>query len=78
MKEHTYTVDVSWQGNTGDGTTSYTAYQRDFVIEAPGKAAILAPPIPPFAATPNAGTRKICCSPRFLRVTNFGICTSAR
>ncbi|QCI10753.1 OsmC family peroxiredoxin [Pseudomonas putida] len=48
MKEHTYTVDVSWQGNTGEGTASYTAYQRDFIIEASGKASILGSADPAF------------------------------
>ncbi|MFF7108454.1 OsmC family protein [Pseudomonas sichuanensis] len=40
MKEHTYALTVNWTGNAGQGTTSYTAYQRDFSIEAQGKPAL--------------------------------------
>lgn len=40
MKEHTYALTVNWTGNTGQGTTSYTAYQRDFSVEAQGKPAL--------------------------------------
>jgi organic hydroperoxide reductase OsmC/OhrA len=36
-KTHTYTCAVTWTGNTGKGTTSYTAYSRDHVISGPGK-----------------------------------------
>lgn len=40
MKEHNYAVTINWIGNTGEGTAGYTAYQRDFTVESPGKAPI--------------------------------------
>jgi organic hydroperoxide reductase OsmC/OhrA len=36
-KTHTYTLSMTWTGNTGQGTASYTAYSRDHVYAAPGK-----------------------------------------
>lgn len=35
--EHRYRVTVDWTGNTGAGTSSYTAYSRDHLIRAEGK-----------------------------------------
>jgi organic hydroperoxide reductase OsmC/OhrA len=40
-RQHNYSVSVVWTGNTGSGTSSYQAYQRDHEIAAAGK-----PPIP--------------------------------
>ncbi|MFI7857930.1 OsmC family protein [Pseudomonas promysalinigenes] len=37
MKEHTYQVTVDWVGNTGEGTSSYTSYQRNFIAQALSK-----------------------------------------
>lgn len=39
-KLHTYSVDVIWTGNRGEGTRDYRAYSRDHRIEARGKTAI--------------------------------------
>lgn len=39
-KSHTYTLNITWTGNRGAGTSSYKAYSRDHVISAPGKADI--------------------------------------
>jgi organic hydroperoxide reductase OsmC/OhrA len=36
-RTHTYTLAITWTGNTGQGTTSYRAYSRDHVYSAPGK-----------------------------------------
>jgi organic hydroperoxide reductase OsmC/OhrA len=36
-KTHTYTCALTWTGNTGVGTASYTAYARDHVLSAAGK-----------------------------------------
>jgi len=41
-KEHSYTVNVRWTGNLGQGTANYRGYKRDHEISAPGK-----PPLPP-------------------------------
>lgn len=48
MKEHHYAVTINWTGNTGEGTASYTAYQRDFTVQSPGKAPVLGSADPAF------------------------------
>ena len=40
-REHNYSVNIIWTGNTGTGTSGYQAYKRDHEIKAPGR-----PPIP--------------------------------
>ncbi len=52
MKQHTYTLQVRWTGNNGQGTTSYSSYRRDHVIQASGKAAIDASSDPAFRGNP--------------------------
>lgn len=39
-KAHSFNVGVTWTGNTGEGTSGYTAYQRSHEISAEGKPAI--------------------------------------
>ena len=39
-RQHTYTVTVTWTGNTGHGTTGYRNYERSHEIAAPGKSTI--------------------------------------
>ena len=36
-KKHTYRTVGTWTGNLGAGTSSYTAYSRDFTVAAEGK-----------------------------------------
>lgn len=36
-KTHTFACTMTWTGNTGQGTASYTAYSRDHVYGGPGK-----------------------------------------
>jgi organic hydroperoxide reductase OsmC/OhrA len=38
--EHKYLVQVTWTGNTGQGTASYGSYSREHEIAAPGRAPI--------------------------------------
>ena len=40
-REHHYSVNVVWTGNTGNGTSGYQTYKRDHETKVPGK-----PPIP--------------------------------
>jgi organic hydroperoxide reductase OsmC/OhrA len=40
-RDHDYTVVVEWTGNTGSGTSSYTAYERAHQITAAGKPEIV-------------------------------------
>ncbi|TYL54523.1 OsmC family protein [Agromyces mariniharenae] len=35
--EHHYAVEVEWQGDRGEGTSSYRAYGRQHVVRAEGK-----------------------------------------
>jgi organic hydroperoxide reductase OsmC/OhrA len=35
-REHRYTVDVEWTGNTGSGTATYRGYERRHEISEPG------------------------------------------
>jgi organic hydroperoxide reductase OsmC/OhrA len=40
-REHNYSVNVLWTGNTGQGTSDYRSYTRNHEISVPGK-----PPVP--------------------------------
>ena len=39
-KRHDYQVIVSWTGNLGEGTASYTAYSRDHHVTGEAKPTI--------------------------------------
>lgn len=39
--EHTYTVNVTWTGNRGTGTSEYRAYERDHEVAVEGCPVIL-------------------------------------
>ncbi|MCB9309222.1 MAG: OsmC family protein [Lewinellaceae bacterium] len=41
MKAHKYYLDLNWVGNTGTGTSTYNAYQRDFILSFQNKPDIL-------------------------------------
>jgi organic hydroperoxide reductase OsmC/OhrA len=40
-KEHTYTSNIVWTGNRGEGTGSYKSYDRTWEIRTPGKPPVL-------------------------------------
>lgn len=46
--EHTYRLDVAWQGNRGTGTSGYRDYGRDVVLRAEGKPDLAASADPTF------------------------------
>ncbi|MGC6408895.1 OsmC family protein [Bisgaard Taxon 45] len=48
MKKHIYNVEVEWTGNLGTGTSSYTAYNRNFSAMISGKPAVLGSSDPAF------------------------------
>lgn len=48
MKEHEYTLALTWEGNTGRGTADYAAYSRQFRATSPGKAAVVGSADPSF------------------------------
>ena len=52
MREHTYNVSVTWTGNKGTGTSSYTAYERAHEISVAGKPPIPASSDPAFRGDP--------------------------
>lgn len=68
MKTHDYNVRVTWTGNNGEGTRTYTAYRRDHLIEAEGKQPVLASSDPHFRGD---GTRY---NPEELLVASLSSC----
>ncbi len=48
MKSHHYSLQLTWTGNTGTGTSGYRNYERSHSIEAPGKVKIEASSDPAF------------------------------
>jgi organic hydroperoxide reductase OsmC/OhrA len=47
-RQHTYTVTVTWTGNTGKGTAGYRDYQRSHEIASHGKPTIYGSSDPAF------------------------------
>lgn len=47
-RTHSYSPTVTWTGNTGRGTASYTAYSRDHVISVAGRPDIAGSSDPAF------------------------------
>jgi organic hydroperoxide reductase OsmC/OhrA len=47
-RRHSYTVTVTWTGNTGAGTTGYRDYQRSYEISAQPKSSIAGSSDPAF------------------------------
>ena len=39
-RKHHYELSITWTGNLGNGTESYSGYHRDHIITVPGKATI--------------------------------------
>jgi organic hydroperoxide reductase OsmC/OhrA len=52
MATHYYKLHLRWTGNTGNGTSSYTAYQRDYDIKAAGKPVLPGSADPAFRGDP--------------------------
>lgn len=53
MKKHHYKVNITWIGNQGKGTASYTAYDRDHTIAVSGKPVIPGSSDPAFRGNIN-------------------------
>ena len=68
-KQHTYRATVEWAGNLGSGTSSYTAYSRDYTVQIAGK--------PDLLGSSDPTTPKTCCWPLFPPATSSGICICA-
>jgi organic hydroperoxide reductase OsmC/OhrA len=52
LREHSYSVNVEWTGNTGKGTSDYRSYTRDYEITVPGKPPIYGSSDPKFRGNP--------------------------
>jgi organic hydroperoxide reductase OsmC/OhrA len=52
-KQHRYSVQVTWTGNLGQGTSGYGAYSRNHEIAAPGKPALPGSSDPTFRGDPE-------------------------
>ncbi len=52
-KQHRYSVQVEWVGNSGAGTTTYTGYDRDHTISAGVKLPIPGSSDPAFRGDPT-------------------------
>jgi organic hydroperoxide reductase OsmC/OhrA len=51
-KEHTYNANLTWTGNTGQGTHSYRSYERSYQISINNKIAIEGSSDPAFMGNP--------------------------
>ena len=52
-RDHTYTMTVTWTGNTGPGTSAYRAYERSHEVCAHNKPVIPASADPAFRGDPS-------------------------
>ena len=53
MKQHNYSVHISWKGNRGSGTSGYTEYDRGHVLLIDGKKEIYCSSDPAFRGDPG-------------------------
>jgi organic hydroperoxide reductase OsmC/OhrA len=67
-KSHSFEVNVAWTGNTGEGTSSYTAYQRAHEISVEGK------PVIPGSSDPAFRGDKSRYNPEELLVASLSTC----
>ena len=52
-KEHHYTTQLMWTGNTGTGTAHYRSYDRDHILSVTGKPEIPGSSDPSFRGNPQ-------------------------
>jgi organic hydroperoxide reductase OsmC/OhrA len=52
-KEHSYLISLTWTGNQGKGTTGYTTYSRDHILQASGKPELAGSSDPNFRGSPG-------------------------
>ena len=53
MDLHEYSIDLRWEGNTGQGTAAYAAYERDFRVHVAGKPDLVGSSDPVFRGDPS-------------------------
>ncbi len=68
MKQHTYTCELQWTGNDGQGTKSYSSYRRDHVLQCAGKPEI------PASSDPSFRGDKSRYNPEELLVASLSSC----
>lgn len=68
MKEHHYKVNITWTGNRGNGTASYTAYDRDHIITTANK------PVLPGSSDPSFRGDATRYNPEELLVASLSSC----
>lgn len=52
-KQHSYNLDLVWEGNLGQGTKGYKSYARDYQIKMDGKPSIAGSSDPAFLGDPT-------------------------
>ncbi len=52
-KQHTYSISVTWTGNSGSGTSRYNSYARDYTVASAGKPDIAGSSDPAFRGDPK-------------------------
>ena len=67
-KQHLYPVRMTWTGNTGQGTRTYTGYQRTHEYQVPGK------PVIPGSSDPNFRGDATRYNPEELLVMSLSSC----
>ena len=67
-KTHSFGVSVAWTGNTGEGTSRYTAYERAHEISAEGK------PVIPGSSDPAFRGDRSRYNPEELLVASLSAC----
>jgi organic hydroperoxide reductase OsmC/OhrA len=65
---HAFAVSVEWTGNTGEGTSEYTSYQRSHEISAEGK------PVIPGSSDPAFRGDRSRYNPEELLVASLSAC----
>ncbi len=68
MKEHRYSIRMTWTGNDGEGTQTYRGYRRDHTILAEGRPPVLGSSDPAFRGDPTR------YSPEDLLVASLSSC----
>jgi organic hydroperoxide reductase OsmC/OhrA len=67
-RQHSYTVTVTWTGNTGTGTTGYRNYQRSHEISSSGKLTV------PGSSDPTFRGDRTRWNPEELLVASLSAC----
>ncbi|GHC33623.1 OsmC family protein [Aidingimonas halophila] len=53
QRDHRYQLHLTWTGNRGSGTSAYRDYDRDMIIDIPGKPALHTSADPAFLGNPD-------------------------